>query len=162
MDPNQLVKDNVRALLKARKKNPEDLAKWVKNSKDWIDKIFRYPNRTFPIGYWDSIAVFLGVEVYQLLQPGIAERSERRSGSDRRKHLERRVSQAVLSEKALDVDIVHIVRALSLPGRRRAIEILMDVLNSELPRGRTTTDEPDGWDHIVEKPRVVRPRVRPK
>lgn len=138
MTPNELLKANIKALLKSRGKEPEDLARWCHNSKNWIEKIYNEDRRTFPITYYTTIAKFLGVEVYQLLQPGIAEHSERRSGSDRRKQLERRVSQAVLSEKPLDVDLIHVVRALSSKGRQKAIGVLMDILNDELQPLRTT------------------------
>jgi hypothetical protein len=156
MTANQLMKANVKALLKLRGRTPEDLAKWCRNSASWIDKIFREERREFPMKYFDPIAKFFGVEVYQLLQPGIADRSERRSGSDRRKIIDRRVSAAVISEKALDVDLIHVVRALSADGRRKAIGILMDILNDELQRLRATPPRAGVQDHTDETPRPKR------
>lgn len=158
MDPNQLLKENVKALLRIREKEPEDLAKFFRKTVSWIDKIFRYEHRTFPIRHYDTLAKFFGVEVYQLLQPGIAERSERRSGTDRRKIPDRRVSRAVVSEKALDVDIVHIVRALSLDGRRKALDFLMDILNDELQRLRSTPGGSGGSGHSGGTPPATRVR----
>lgn len=156
MDANQLMKANVLRLLALREKEPEDLARHMRKSASWIDKIYRYDHRTFPIRYYETIAQFLGVHVYQLLQPGIADHSERRSGSDRRKNFDRRVSQAVLSEKALDVDVVHLVRALSTSGRQQAMKVLMDILNDEIdgrrPK-RTTVADADVQDRTAEKPK---------
>lgn len=164
MDPNQLMKANVKRLLQLREKEPEDLARHMRKSKSWIEKIYRYDYRTFPIRYYQTIADFLGVHVYQLLQPGYADRSERRSGSDRRKRIDRRISQAVVSEKALDVDLIHVVRAISTKGRQKAITVLMEILNDELdaPRGkRTTGSGADAPDHTAETPRSKRARQRP-
>lgn len=148
--PNQLMKDNIRELLKARRKTPAELASWCHNSFSWIDKIFREERREVPTKYYVKVAKFLGVEVYQLFQPGIAEGSERRSGQDRRKQLDRRVSRAVLSEKALDVDLIHVVRAISLKGRQKAIGMLMDILNDELRRPPAKSIAADDAGHSRE------------
>lgn len=165
LTPNDQLKANVRALLKARDRTPEELVRWCRNSLNWFEKIYAEKRRTFPVKYYESLATFFGIEVYQLFQPGIADRSERRSGSDRRKQMDRRVSRAVLSEKALDVDLIHVVRALSHEGRQKAIGVLMDILNDELRRLRATPSAPAAPDYTAEKPRVKRARavrVKPK
>lgn len=159
MDANQLMKANVKRLLELREKEPEDLAKFMRKSASWIDKIYRYDSRTFPIRYYQTIANFLGVDVYQLLQPGIADRAERRSGAERRKVIDRRVSKAVISEKALDVDLIHVVRAMSHGGRQKAIGLLMDILNDELAvlrRPRAIAEDGDDPDHTDGTPRSRR------
>lgn len=138
MTPNQLMKANVKALLKLRDKTPDQLARHCHNSTSWIDKIFREDRREFPTKYYLPISKFLGVQVYQLFQPGIADNAERRSGNERRKVIDRRVSRAVISEKALDVDLIHVVRAMSHAGRQKAIGLLMDILNDELRALRGT------------------------
>lgn len=161
VSPNELMKENIKALLRLRQKTPEDLARYLRSSEDWVKKVFREPRRTFPITHYESMAKWFGVEVYQLLQPGIAERSERRT-RERRKVLDRRVSQAVISEKALDVDIVHVVRALSHEGRREAIGVLMDILNDELQHARTTRPAPDAADRTPETPPAMPTRRRKK
>jgi len=163
LTPNELMKANVKGLLSLREKTPEDLAKFCHNTKSWIVKIFAEERREFPTKYYQRIAKFLGVEVYQLFQPGVLGIAERRSGTDRRKVLDRRVSQAVISEKALDVDLIHVVRALSQPGRQRAIGILMDILNDELAglrRPRATPSDPADPGHIAETPKSTRAHHR--
>lgn len=82
-------------------------------------------------------------------------------GSDRRKVRDRRISQAVISEKALDVDLIHVIRALSLEGRRHAIAVLMDILNTELKPLRATLTVPDESGHTGDTPRV-RPARPPR
>lgn len=161
---NELMKANIKALLAIRQKTPDDLAKWCRNHKSWIDKIFREDRRTFPIEYYDKIAKFFGIEMYQLLQPGIADRSERRvSVGDRRKVLDRRVSRVVLSEKPLDTDLIHVVRALSPDGRRKAIGVLMDILNDELRVPRTRSIVHVAQDHSDgARPEAALPTKRKK
>lgn len=156
---NQLIKDNIKALLKLRHKEPEDLAKFLRNTKDWIQKVFREDRRQFPLKYFVPISKFLGVEVYALLQPGIVDYSERRNSlGDRRKWRDRRVSPTVLSEKPLDIDLIHVVRALSPEGRKKAIASLMDILNDELEPLRTTAHAPVAQDRSGETPTARRVR----
>jgi transcriptional regulator with XRE-family HTH domain len=160
MTANKLLKANVQKLLELRGKTREQLAQAVGNSTNWIDKIFRYDERTFPVKYYAPIAKFFGVEVYQLFQPGIAEHSERRSGADRRQLPDRRFSQAVLSERPLDTDIIHVMRAISLLGRRQVLDMALDVLNDELQSRRTIANEPGEPNHSDERPQRVRARRR--
>ena len=164
-----LLKHNIDTLLKARSQTRRDLAMWVRQSMDkkkidpWISHIFTNPDAEFQMKYLDRIADFFGLAVYQLFQPGIADRSERRSGSDRRKRLDRRVSAAVISQKALDVDIIHIVRALQQEGRQKAIGILMDILNDEIAAFRgpqTTAADAGAQGRTAETPRAGRARRR--
>ena len=84
-----LVRDNIRALLAAQKEDQKSLAQYVGKSKSWINKVLN-DGRGLQLADMDKIAAFFHVETYQLLQPGIAARSERRSG-ERRLQTERRV-----------------------------------------------------------------------
>lgn len=140
-----LLKRNIDAMLSARGQTRHDLARWCHRSDAWLSKIFAEPkperkdrtDRGVPLKYLDRFAQFFGVETYQLFQPGISHLTNRRSGKERRTVPDRRISQAVLSEQQGDVDIIHVVRALSSPGRQKAIGILMDILNDELRSGRS-------------------------
>jgi hypothetical protein len=89
MRANQLLKNNVIALLKARGNTRKDLAQWCYRGESWISKILKEPRREFPNKYLDRIADFFGLATYQLFQPGLTHdterrRSERRVGKDRR------------------------------------------------------------------------------
>lgn len=90
MRANDLMKHNIRALLKGRSQTQRDLAQWCRKSDAWIGKILKEERREFPMKYWDKIADFFGISVYQLIQPGISILTERRRG-DRRSGQERRL-----------------------------------------------------------------------
>lgn len=79
MRASLLLKSNVDALLRARGQNRKDLAQWCRRSESWISKIFRNPNKDLPLRYYDRIADFFGLAVYELFRPGISPLTERRA-----------------------------------------------------------------------------------
>jgi hypothetical protein len=86
----QLIKENIQALLRERGVHAKDLASWCRRGESWISKILTEPKRRIPSIYFDRIADFFGVAVYELFQPGRStwerrQAHERRSGDDRRK-----------------------------------------------------------------------------
>jgi len=100
-----LVRDNIRALLAAQKEDQKSLAQYVGKSKSWINKVLN-DGRGLQLADMDKIAAFFHVETYQLLQPGIAARSERRTG-ERRLQTERRVGTNRTRYDRVRSDIVH-------------------------------------------------------
>jgi hypothetical protein len=98
-----LVKENIVALLRARRVQQQDLAVWCRRdvSKEtagqWLSKILGSPKHNLPLEYWNRVADFFNLEPYQLLQPGIAASSERRRGGDRRAGRERRMSRRMMA-----------------------------------------------------------------
>lgn len=144
---NLLLKHNITALLRARGQDNKDLAMWCRRSESWMSQIFTKEERGIPLKYLDRIADFFGIATYQLLQPGISPLTERRSKRDRRSGHDRRVSAVVLSQKPGDVDLMDVVRAISRPGREKAIAILADILNDELRGSHTTGPTRGGSGH---------------
>lgn len=144
MTANTLLKRNIDALLRARHQNRKDLARWCGRTEGWISQIFtdKTDRREFPTKYYDRIAKFFGLDLYQLFLPGIDDLTERR-GMQRRQGRDRRISQAVFSERPGDVDLIHVIRALSMRGREQAHAILTDVLLAERTGGRARSDDPD-------------------
>src|SRR4051812_7014537 len=67
---NYVLKQNIDALLKQRGATRKDLAFVCKRTESWISKIFRAPDKALPMQYYDRIADFLGVSVYELFRPG--------------------------------------------------------------------------------------------
>lgn len=142
-----LIKHNIDAMLQARGQKRPELARYCRRSRSWLDKIFSEERREVPLKYLDRIADFFGIAPYQLFQPGISPLTERRKGFDRRKGRDRRLSQAVLSQKPGDVDLVDVARALSRPGREKAIAAIADILNDELRGPRTRGLDPSPRGH---------------
>jgi len=161
---NVLLKLNIDALLEARGQTRPELARWCRRSRSWLDKAFGEDRREIPLKYLDRIAVFFGIATYQLFQPGISPLTERRLHSDRRSGRYRRLSQAVLSEKPGDVDLMHLFRAMSRGGREKAIGFAADIVNDELQRRPATRHAHDDPDHTEGTPRRGTPRRpgRPK
>lgn len=162
MKASVLLKHNIDTLLKARHQTRHDLAVWVRQSTDakkvdpWISQIFTRPDREFQMKYLDRIADFFGIAVYQLFQPGISPLTERRKGRDRRGGRDRRISANVLSEKPGDVDVMSLIRALSTPGRQRALAHLVDLVNDELRGPRTPESDAADSAHTGGTRRVKR------
>lgn len=158
-----LLKHNIDELLRVRRQKRVELSRYCRRSRSWLDKIFSEGRREIPLKYLDRIADFFGIATYQLFQPGISPLTERRRGLDRRSLRDRRISQAVLSQKRGDVDLVEIIRALSDKGRADVLRVARDTLADEIdalrhrPSEAPTRDDPDRTDES-------RPRVgaRPK
>lgn len=53
---NELIKENVKALLKIRNRTQKDLAQWCRRSEGWISKILGEKRRQFPYKYLNRIA----------------------------------------------------------------------------------------------------------
>ncbi len=132
MRANELMKHNILALLRGRHQTQRDLAQWCRRSDAWIGKILKEERREFPMKYWDRIADFFGISVYQLIQPGISQLTERRR-AQRRSATERRlrniagephrsaISDQSLIREVLNLDAddrVEIVRLLAQTKRR--------------------------------------------
>lgn len=132
MKAHYLLKQNIDTLLKARGQKRVELARWCHRTESWLSQIFTDDERNMPLKYLDRIASFFGIATYQLFQPGISPLAERRHGRDRRRGGDRRISATVISEKPGDVDVMSLIRALSTPGRQRALEYLVDRVNDEL------------------------------
>jgi hypothetical protein len=120
----QILKDNIDALLRHRGKTRKQLAqfclrRWDKTVESWISHIMRNPNRSFQIKYLDRMAEFLGVEPYQLLQPGITAWTERRSGKDRRRGTDRRLDTAERLQIAIGTEKMRVAAALVTKRKER-------------------------------------------
>ncbi len=99
----ELVKQNIRALLKVREAKARDLAFACGKSESWLSQILRDPTRRLPSIHFDKIADFFGIAVYQLFVPGIAV--ERRSHRDRRTHHERRIGPAARTQARIAAQV---------------------------------------------------------
>lgn len=91
LKPELLLAENIRTLLFRRHLNAGALAVWCGHGDSWISKIIngtRAPQWT-DVG---KIADFFGLTVAELLQHGISELAERRTG-DRRAGTDRRAAQ---------------------------------------------------------------------
>jgi hypothetical protein len=170
---NELMKHNIRTLLKGRRLLQRDLAQYCRRSDAWIGKILKEERREFPLKYWDRIADFFGISVYQLIQPGISalterRRTERRSGQDRRlQNVARVVRESALSDKFLihevlslreDEDRLALVEQLALLKRRR-----IDVPSRAIgPSDSLSTEEPNETTQSWKKTRGHRAGGRSK
>lgn len=139
-----LLKENIDALLKTRGMTRKDLAQWCRNSESWISKIFRKVDKQMPAQYLDRIADALGLEVYQLYQPGISKRAERRTNIDRRSGQERRIGHTgrQLAMLRAEVDKVpslasHDHAAVS-PSARRLHALLTEAARISAELGQQT------------------------
>lgn len=104
----RVLEENVRALMRVRGYTIGSLARSIINPKTgrpfttvWLSNILK-GERGLPISLLDKIADRLGVETYQLLQPGAATTVERRRGKDRRTGAERRTSPGLRALLTLD------------------------------------------------------------
>lgn len=123
-----LLKENIDTLLADRHLRRKDLAQWCRRSEAWLSQIFTSPERNVPLKYLDRIADFFHLATYQLFQPGISQRSERRrgerrSGKDRRlSALNQKVRQS-LSEAVASLspaDVADMIRLKTLSAQSRA------------------------------------------
>lgn len=98
-----VLRENIRALLDARKEDQKTLADWCGHDKSWMNK-FLNEGRGIRVGDFDKIASFFGIEVYQLFQPGISRVTERRKG-DRRIDRERRIGVQARLASSLQLEV---------------------------------------------------------
>ena len=96
MKASVLLRQNIKAILKARGQTAHDLALWCRMDDSWISKILsdgpEDRAKGIPLKHLDRIADFFGIATYQLFQPGSSPLTERRSGHDRRSGMDRRIS----------------------------------------------------------------------
>jgi transcriptional regulator with XRE-family HTH domain len=85
-----LIRENIRTLLARRGESQTALARYCGHDKSWINK-FLNEGRGVQLDDLDKIAAYFGIEPYQLMQPGIARLTERRSGAERRTNTDRRI-----------------------------------------------------------------------
>jgi transcriptional regulator with XRE-family HTH domain len=112
MRADRLFAENILGLLRLHGQKQSDLAQWCRHSDVWLSNILK-TKREVQIRDLDRIADFFGLATYQLFQPGVSERTERRGGIDRRRQKERRISH----ETKLARDLEERLRPTS---RRRA------------------------------------------
>lgn len=105
MKAQLLLRENIKALLSARKEDASALASWLRHDKSWINKILN-GHREMQIEDFDRVADFFGIATYQLFQPGISRFTERRSGKERRSGADRRVGHTfrMMGEAASDIE----------------------------------------------------------
>lgn len=93
MKAERLINENIGALLRGKGTDQKTLAQWCRKTEVWLS--FKLAGkRAWKVDELDRVADFFGIATYQLLQPGIAVTSERRTGYDRRSVKERRMSHA--------------------------------------------------------------------
>jgi hypothetical protein len=141
MKAGYLLKQNIEALLSARRQSKHDLAKWCHRSDAWLSKILGKDNRNLPLEYLDRIADFFGIATYQLFQPGISpllerRKMERRSGKDRRisaanQVIREQVSTVVSTLTPADLADVIRWRALSEASRVTARQTVQELETAE-------------------------------
>lgn len=90
MQAQYLLRENIKAILRARGEDASALSGWLGHDKSWINKILN-GHRDMQIEDFDRVADFLGIATYQLFQPGISRLTERRQNRDRRAGAERRI-----------------------------------------------------------------------
>jgi transcriptional regulator with XRE-family HTH domain len=100
MKTTDLVVQNIRGLLNAQGKHQGTLAFALGKDRSWVNKILN-GRRGLDVSELNGIADFFHIEAYQLLQPGIAQRTERRSGTDRRNGRDRREAEAIKTMQEL-------------------------------------------------------------
>ena len=155
---NLRLKQNIDAILRARKLSRRDLAQHVLRTMDkradaWISHIFGpkgYATREIPLKYLDRIADFFGIETYQLFQPGISPLTERRSSRDRRSGQDRRVSKSQETLRpphtpdtetvtAWERSLLRDLRVMSAEGRRHVLNAIDLARGAPLSEPNTTT-----------------------
>lgn len=113
----QIMRENISALLSARKQSQSDLASWLRKDKSWINK-FLNGHRQIQLKDLDRIADFFGLATFQLFQPGISPLTERRRSGDRRSGHDRRVGHSYREMRELQ-SVVHPPRAGSHEADQR-------------------------------------------
>lgn len=128
MKTPRLLAENVRALLAREHQQQTDLAQWCRKSDVWVSQFLR-GERNWRLEDLDRVADLWGLQAYQLFIPGIADRSERRSGTDRRTVKDRRIGHAAraIFRVADELDRTHHRRRIS-PHADVAATVTLDAL----------------------------------
>jgi hypothetical protein len=103
MKAARILSENVAALLRLKGYKQTDLAQWCKRSDPWVSQFLR-GERTWQLDDLDKVADFFGLNTYDLFRPGIAQRTDRRSGQ-RRVIKDRRVRHDVRMAQQLEAQI---------------------------------------------------------
>src|SRR5262245_8206337 len=146
-----LIVENIRGLLEVQQKNQGALAFACGKERSWINKILN-GRRGLDVAELNAIADFFHIETYQLLQPGIARRTERRSGHDRRTGTDRREAEAVKIVKKLKAGLTLRHGERDAPPATTE-EIIGELARAAIELGRRHNDRPTAAD--------VRPPVNP-
>lgn len=109
----RLLAENIVALLDRENFKQHDLAQWCRKSDPWVSQFLR-GERNWQLDDLDRVADMFGLQTYQLFLPGVAQRTERRSGIERRSVKTRRVGQAqqFIMNTAKEIDDKHPRRRL--------------------------------------------------
>lgn len=150
MKANLLLKQNIKAMLTARRQHQKDLAQWCRQTEGWLSHILTDESRGIPLKYLDRIADFFGIATYQLLQPGITPLTERRTRVQRRSGHDRRVSKRSESSNQSGLTDDALVReVLSVPFDERpflfeSLAMLKRRRVESPTRGQSTALSPSG------------------
>ena len=88
------VRQNIAALLAARKERASGLAFALRKHRSWMTRFLNGQRNELQIRDIDRIADFFGIATYQLFQPGISAVTERRRSGERRTGRDRRIGHA--------------------------------------------------------------------
>lgn len=88
-----ILRENLQILMERRGVDQPSLARWCGHKKSWINKFLndKTGKKELQLKDLDRISDVLGVLPYQLFQPGMSNRVERRFAADRRGTPERRI-----------------------------------------------------------------------
>jgi hypothetical protein len=108
MKAARLLAANVAELLAREHQSQKDLAQWCRHTETWVSQFLK-GERDWRLEDLDRVADMWGLRAYQLFIPGIAARSERRTGHDRRQLKERRIGsvQRAIFHVAQELDHIH-------------------------------------------------------
>lgn len=180
MDPEDIrikadfiARRNIEALRVQRHMSQEDLAHFVgiraragrALSAGTISRMLkskdpRKADRGIKLTYLDAFAEALGCETYQLLVPGVAELTERRSGRDRRSMADRRVSAKIRLERQTLADVSSATHTGQSGARAegRSIAQVAEALKQAVEAMHTIARVAPNLDRQLEAARRKRPK----
>lgn len=156
MRAHRLLAENVVALLKKRGYSKADLAQWMIKSKPWVSDFLNH-GTGWKIADLDRISDFLGVPVFQLFQPGISDRAERRAGVDRRQSSERRITHHERMAAELESRL-HPLRKEPMHGPSSTVRQLVAEFEARL--NRVVSQAESRGQATAARPPVPGPRTR--
>lgn len=138
MKAGRRLAENVVELLERHHLTQHDLAQWCRKSDPWVSQFLR-GERNWQLDDLDRVADCFGLQTYQLFLPGVSQRTERRSGVDRRSVKERRVGQArqFMMTTAKEIDGKHPRRRHPDVVSPSAIETAIKRLTSDFEKRLT-------------------------
>lgn len=156
MQATRLLAENIAALLKRRGYSQADLAQWCRHSAVWVSQ-FLAGKRNVKVRDLDRMADLLGVPVFQLFQPGISSRTERRAGVDRRQGTERRVTHHARMAAELESRL-HPLRKEPIHGSSSPVRQLVAEFEARL--NRVVSQAESRGQATAARPPVSGPRPR--